>query len=123
MTLDEALDRVALLKPHPFDRAVMADFVTELDGRLCAEMLREHPGLCADALRYDPAADGGKVLLVPAPYDGIYLYWLFGKIDGLNGEFDRANNDALLFNEMWQALAAYLNRIDPPGRKERIRLM
>jgi len=51
-----------------------------------------------------------QVLLIPAPDDEVYIYWLYSKIDMRLGEIARYNNDAMLFNAAWDAAAKRWNR-------------
>ena len=38
------------------------------------------------------------VLLVPAPYDEVYLRWMEAQIDYHNGEYDKFNNSIVMYN-------------------------
>lgn len=45
------------------------------------------------------------VLMVPAPYDGVYLRWLEAQIDYTNQEYSGYNNAMALFNALWMEYA------------------
>ena len=53
-------------------------------------------------------------LLVPAPYDEMYLRWLEAQIAYHNGEYDKYNNAIIMFNTSFDAYAAFYNRNHMP---------
>ena len=60
-------------------------------------------------------------LLVPWPYDELYLRYLVMRIDLEHGELDRYNNDAAAFNRLWQSWAALYCRIHAPKGVSRLK--
>ena len=56
-------------------------------------------------------------LLVPAPYDEIYLFWLESKIDYWNGEVGKYNNSITMYNTAYSAYEKYYNRTHKPIQK------
>ena len=58
--------------------------------------------------------DEGKDLLVPAPYDILYMYWLMSKIDLLNQEIDKYNNDRALFENAFEEMSDWWTREHMP---------
>jgi hypothetical protein len=63
---------------------------------------------------YDENTDGDTVLLVPSPYDEIYLRWLEAMIDYNNGEYDKYNSAIQLYNTMYRGFANYYTRTHRP---------
>lgn len=53
-------------------------------------------------------------LLVPAPYDELYLWWLAAQMDYHNGEFTRYNNSIQLFNTGYSVFAEVFTREHKP---------
>jgi hypothetical protein len=49
-------------------------------------------------------------LLAKAPYDELYLYCLQMRADLVNQEYDKYNNDLLLFSAAWGAFARAYHR-------------
>lgn len=56
-------------------------------------------------------------LLVPAPYDEVYIRWLEAQIDYANGEYGRYNNSMTMFNASYSAFRNYWNRTHMPKGK------
>ncbi len=115
MTVQEAIERADTLKPNAYSDDVKYAWLSELDGRIKAEVLDKRMGF-----ENLPVPDYGyesrtKNLLAPAPYSEMYVYWLFMKMDFMNGEFDRFNNDAVLYNTAYLAFSNHINRNHAPA--------
>lgn len=117
MTILEAILQADELRPNQLDQALKLRWLSTLDGQIHEELLRA----CADAPGpfdgYGPDTElQGTRLLVPYPYDELYLRYLVMRIDLEHGEVDRYNNDAAAFNRLWQSFAAgYCRRHIPLG--------
>lgn len=57
-------------------------------------------------------------MLVPAPYDDIYIKWLEAQIDYANGEYAKYNNSISMYNAAYDAYAKWYNRTHMPIQKE-----
>lgn len=53
-------------------------------------------------------------MLVPAAYEELYVYWLYTKIDIVNQEMDKYNNDRLMFDVSYRTFGDYWNRTHMP---------
>lgn len=116
MTLIQAITNADSLRPNAFGFAQKVYWVSELDGRVKREILDTHEGF--EGVLFDGYTDddGGRELLVPEPYSCIYAYWLFMKMDFMNGETARFNNSAIMHNTAWLNYANYVNRTREPKR-------
>lgn len=57
------------------------------------------------------AEDGdGPVLLIPAPWDSVYVLWLQAQIDFYNGEYDRYNNSIAAASAVLQSFESDYHR-------------
>lgn len=59
---------------------------------------------------YTEDTSGETVLLVPEPFDQMYLRWMEAQIDYHNGEYARYNNAIELFNTEFNAYADHYHR-------------
>lgn len=119
MTIDQAIERCDEMKPNSYDREDKIRWLSELDGRITADILLTHeaaPGETAQGAfpGYDSATDGGTELLVKAPYEDVYIKYLFSQIDFNNAEFTRYNNSAAMFSAVYAAFADAYNRTHMP---------
>lgn len=110
MTVQEAIERVRALRPSAYEDELMCAWLSELDGRVKTEIFDQHAGFEETEIPAYTLGTRTRELFVPAPYSDIYVYWLFMKIDFMNGEFDRFNNDALLYNTSWLNFSSHINR-------------
>ena len=53
-------------------------------------------------------------MLVPEAYEELYVYWLYTKIDIVNQEMDKYNNDRLMFDVSYRTFGDYWNRTHIP---------
>ena len=115
MTVNEAILLADRQRPNACAQLDKILWLSELDGRIKNEILDAREGF-EDVVftGYTGVSDGGTTLLAPHPYDCIYAYWLFTKIDFVNGETARFNNSALMFNTAWINLSSYVCRNYPP---------
>ena len=110
MTVQAAILRADELRPNTFSDDIKYLWLSELDGRIKTDVFDTHAGYeNVEAPDYN-LGNRTKELLAPEPYSDIYVYWLFMKMDLMNGEFDLFNNDAMLYNTAWLAFANFVNR-------------
>ena len=120
MTILEAITRADLIRPNELDSAVKLRWLSTLDGQIHAELLTAHEGEPETFRGYDGETELQTTeLLVPHPYDELYLRYLLMRIDLEHGELDRYNNDAAGFNRLWQSFAGrYCQRHAPLGVRQ-----
>lgn len=110
MTILEAINRVDATKPNSYTQIEKIDWLSTLDGIIKKEIIDTHEGgenIVFDGYDVDTSLD--TVLLVPAPYDDIYIRWLESRIDYANGEYGKYNNSATAYNATFEAYSSYYN--------------
>ena len=125
MTIQAALDMADQLKPNMMQRAAKIGFLNEIDNMIYRELImrHEHTDVEETAPAYDMETDEATELLIPTPYDMLYVYWIMSKIDLLNQEMDKYNNDRALFENAYQQAADWINRTRMPiSRTREIRI-
>ncbi len=98
MTINEAIAKIQVMKPSPYDEALLIAWISELDGQLMDTVFRNRSNAPDNNTPYTGETDPTTVLCVPFPYDMIYLHWLSAKIDFANGETDRYSNSMAMYN-------------------------
>ena len=113
MTIEKAIFQVDELKPNQVAKAQKIAWLSHLDRRVFTEVFSTHePG--ADT----PTAFSGYTqdtppdteLLAKPPYDDLYPHFLAIQVDLTNLEYDKYNNDLLLFNSAWGQFARAYHR-------------
>ncbi len=119
MTIMEALHRTDTLKPNGYSNPEKIKWLSILDGIIKTEVIDKHEG--GDAVTFTEYGDETELtreLLVPAPYDEIYIHWLEARIDYTNGEYDKYENSMEMYNTAYSAYANHYNRTHMPlGKK------
>lgn len=117
MTLIEAISKIDNLKHNTYTHEDKVGWISALDGTIWQEILNTHEGEAAPFQGYDTDSDVETVLLVPEPYDEVYLRWLEAQIDYANGEYGRFNNSMEMFQAAYQSYSNFYNRTHmPKGR-------
>lgn len=115
MTILEAINRVDTTKPNSYTQTEKVDWLSTLDGIIKKEIIDTHEGGENIVFEgYTPDTSLDTVLLVPAPYDDIYIRWLESRIDYANGEYGKYNNSATAYNTALETYSLYYNRNNMP---------
>lgn len=119
MTIREIINRIDVLKPNRHTQSEKVMWLSNLDGVIKTEIIDTHEGAEGIVFNgYDDNTDLDTELLVPAPYDVIYLHYLEMQMDYTNGEFVRYNNSKGLYNSAYSTFQRYYNRTHMPlGKK------
>ena len=118
MTLIEAINRIDSFKPNTYVQTDKIKWLSNLDGIIKKEIIDTHEGseeVIFDGYDVDTALD--TVMLVPFPYDDIYLKWLEAQIDYVNGDTAKYNNSMTMYNSAYSAFERYYNRTHMPKTK------
>lgn len=115
MTIIEAINQIDELKPNSYPQSQKVKWLSTLDGLVKRLIIDTHEG--AESVTFNGYTDEipiGTELLVPAPYDEIYLRWLESKIDYSNGEYARYNNTAAAYQAEFDTYRNYYNQTHTP---------
>lgn len=119
MTIAQAIAKINSLKPNRYTDEDKIGWLSELDEHIKAKIIDTHENAAVDAFDgYTGETSQSTQLLVPAPFDQMYLFWLESKIDYWNGEMGKYNNSISMYNTAYAEYEAYYNRNNTPkGRK------
>jgi hypothetical protein len=115
MTILEAINRVDSTKPNSYTQVEKVDWLSTLDGVVKTNIIDTHEGgenVVFEGYNVDTSLD--TELLVPAPYDDIYIRWLEARVDYANGEINKYNNSLTAYNDAYDLYANYYNRKHMP---------
>ena len=118
MTILEAINRVDATKPNSYTQIEKVDWLSTLDGIIKSQIIDTHEGgenIVFES--YDANTLLDTMLLVPAPYDDIYIRWLEARIDYANGEYSKYNNSLTAYNDAYDLYARHYNRKHMPKGK------
>ena len=112
----EALVLADQTRPNEYEPELKLRWLSALDGQVREELLEAHEPEDEAPPAPEPETDPEDELLIPWPWDDIYVRYLVMRIDLENGELDRYNNDALAFNRIYRSYAChYVHNHMPKG--------
>ena len=119
MKLIEAINKIDALKQNTFSNTDKIGWLSTLDGIVKCEIIDTHEGANNIIFNgYDDSTPNDTELLVPAPYDDVYIKWLEAQINYGNGEIGKYNNSMTMFNAAYSTFERYYNRTHmPKGQK------
>lgn len=115
MTIIEAINRIDALKHNTYTQSDKVAWLSRLDSMVKKHIIDTHEGAEEVTFTgYDDSTDFSTELLVPAPYDEVYLRWMEAQIDYHNGEYKKYNNAILMYNTAYEGYQNYYNRTHMP---------
>jgi hypothetical protein len=115
MTLGQAISTIDARCHNVYEYSDKVRWLSELDGMIKLEIIDTHEGGGETPFSgYKEGADEDTELLVPHPWDDLYIKWLESRIDYENKEFSRYNNSVSAFNAAYSAFAKWYNRTHMP---------
>jgi hypothetical protein len=115
MKVREAIDRTDSLKHNTYTESEKVEWLSRLDGMVKQQIIDTHEDgedIIFDGYTQKDSMD--TVLLVPMPFDEVYIRWLEAQIDYYNGEIDRYNNSIAMFQSAYDAYSRHYNRLHLP---------
>lgn len=120
MNINEAINRLDALKANTYNQPEKIEWLSRVDSMVKKQIIDTHEGgETVSFTGYNEDTDLQTELLVPAPYDEVYLRWLEAQIDYHNHEYDSYNNAIIMFNTAFEAYAAYYNQHHMPVSRGR----
>ena len=115
MTIGEAIEQIDNLKHNTYSQNEKILWLSRVDHMVKTQIIDTHEG--SEEVwfyGYDEDTDTETELLVPVPFDEMYIRWLEMQIDYANGEYTKYNNSAEMFNTSYKAFSNYYNRTHMP---------
>ena len=115
MKIIQAINRLDALVFNTYSQEDKVEWLSRLDTMVKQQIIDHYEG-ADDVIFNGYTADTpmDTQLLVPAPYDEMYLRWLEAQIHYHNGEYDKYNNAIIMFNTDFEAYSAFYNRNNLP---------
>ena len=110
MTILTALDQAYKTRPTAAHKSILTDqLMRGLEGEVAA-MFGMDPPEYEFVVPEPPDVQEDLELLMPYPYDDIYLWYLCAQIDLANEETQLYENDLEVFNAAWARAQAWYRR-------------
>lgn len=110
MTISEAIAKIDAIQPNNYDNEMKTDWLSYLDGSIYDSVIKTH--VDPPVTEFKPySSDRMDVsLIVPFPYDEMYVTYLGMKISEANNETGRYNNSAIMFNSQMADFRGFYTR-------------
>ena len=95
MTVSEAIARAKQMRQGAIDFAQYLKWVNVIEGRVQTEIMN----IKLQDIKEYTKDDGDEQLLIPHPYDEVYIYYLCAMVDFFNEEIDLYMTDSQFFEE------------------------
>lgn len=109
MTINQVIEQVSRLSPGAVEDRDIAGWILALDGRLFTQLQmpeKERPKAWPK--------DGDVPLVVPPPYDGLYLLFAQLKMEFYRKDYEEYNNTAVAYNDAVNEFRKAYRREHPP---------
>ena len=117
MKVIEAIQGVDALKPNSYSQEDKIKWLSTLDGIIKTEIIDTHEGASKVIFNGYDITSLDTELIVPAPYDDIYIKWLEAQINYNNGDIGRYTNSMTMYNAAYTTFERYYNRKNMPLSK------
>jgi hypothetical protein len=117
MTVSEAIARADGLRVNLLGEEIKAGWIRIVEHGVADMMGKE------SQLKGSYSADRDTSLLMPPPYDDVYVKYLIAMIDYYNGETGQYANDMELYNEAMSRAGSWWIRNNRPSPKGNWRVM
>lgn len=109
MTPNKVIELIDAKRPNAYSEEDKILWISEVDGMVRRLVFQE-----SEAPAYKYPDDGDKELLVPAPFDGVYAFYVEAMIDYHNREYQNYNNSLTMFNNRFDEYRkAYIRENKP----------
>lgn len=99
MTREDVLAQVREVRPNEYQEEWALALIDEMEQRILRELLDGYI-----------IPETGAGLIAVSPYDRMYADYIIARIDLANGEYDRYNNQMVMFNSRWEEYGRYISR-------------
>lgn len=114
MTITQAITQLDGLKFNQYTHRDKVRWLSEVDAMVHNVIMAGYEGDREPFAPYNPDEDMHRHLLVPAPFDILYIRWMEGMVDYHNEEANGYNASMTLYNEALRDYRAWYARNHTP---------
>jgi len=118
MTVKEAIEKAKDRKPNAFPDEELIDWLNEFEARVQVELMQIAPEA---VVSYDLADDAEKAMLLPKPFESMYVDYICMMIQFNQEEWTAYNNTSLMLNASFNEAQKYYNSKYPKTDNLKIR--
>ena len=115
VTMNKVIEMVDRTNPNVYTEEDKYEWLKTVDGLVAHEVLQ------TEAPDYELPRDADSPLLVPNPYDDMYLMYVSAMIYLHNREYDHYNNAVLVFQQRYEQFKAWYIQQHAAGKARNFR--
>ena len=118
MTIIEAISLADTLKPNDFNQLDKVRWLSNLDGLIKRSIIDTHEGSeDIQFSEYNESTPLDTVLLVPAPFEDIYIKWLEAQIAYHNNDYARYIISSTAYNTIYHEYTKHYKEHHMPKQR------
>ncbi len=117
MIVSETIEKVKERKPNAYEDHTLLEWLNEIEARVQRDLLDTAP---EGIFSYSIERDMERELLLPKPYDVVYLHYIIAMIEFNQQEYEAYNNTVELLNSTFSAAQKYYN--DVYGSRKQLKI-
>jgi len=110
MTVNDAIAKVKDRKPNAYSEESLTDWLNECEAMVQREMFLTVP---EEIVQYKWPEDMDTELILPRPYDALYVTYMIMMIQYTQEEYIAYNNTNAMYQTQYEAAQGYFNRQNP----------
>jgi len=110
MTVNDVLARVKDRKPNAYNDESLCDWLNECEAIVQRGLFLTVP---ETIVQYEWPKDRDAELILPRPYDALYISYVIMMIQYAQEEYTAYNNTNMMFESQWDKAQQYYNRQNP----------
>jgi hypothetical protein len=118
MIVFEAIEKVKERKPNAYDDHTLLEWLNEIEARVQRELMDTAP---EGIFTYSIEQDMERELLLPKPYDVVYLHYVIAMIEFNQHEYEAYNNTVDLANSVFLDAQKYYNQVYGPRKRLKVK--
>ncbi len=122
MTILEAIQDCKEKRPNQFSDEDMIGWLSDVELNLVHGVFSKYEGFEKEKAftGYEKEVDQNQGLLLKAPYDSLYRYWLYAMVDLHNNDITRYNMAATMYTQQEAAFKTYMVQNFKPLQRAKI---
>lgn len=122
MLIENAIQSALAIRDAEFPESIMLQWLSSHDGQAWTNVCSQYADAGEKPIYNEDTDTQATELLIPSPWDDIYIDYLVMRIDLENGDIDRYNNGAALYASKRADWANWYNRTHKWKQKTEIML-
>lgn len=121
MKVSELMEDITVINGQQYDEKMIIGWLSEIEAQAVDQVINRAEGNNIVFMPYSVEEDMERELLIPERFRDVYSNYIRAKIDYMNQETERYNNDAAMFDASWKEYASWHIRNHMPKAAPKFR--